>query len=113
MATTALESPKSEKRMEQEYILQEKLSPGTGVQADEAIPYSPPDEHSLKPVYDDTHRKLKSRHIQLIGIGGVVQVRYSLLLPCGKSLLFGPDVSFPNELVPAGRGSKVVSNGVR
>ena len=24
----------------------------------------------LKPVYDSTHRKLKARHIQLIGIGG-------------------------------------------
>ena len=26
----------------------------------------------LKPVYDSTHRKLKPRHIQLIGIGGLV-----------------------------------------
>lgn len=37
--------------------------------AEQAIPYSA-SEDSLKPIYDDTHRKLKPRHIQLIGIGG-------------------------------------------
>lgn len=37
--------------------------------AEQAIPYSS-SEDSLKPIYDDTHRKLKPRHIQLIGIGG-------------------------------------------
>ena len=34
--------------------------------------YSPGDDDSLKPVFDNTHRKLKPRHIQLIGIGGYV-----------------------------------------
>ena len=33
---------------------------------------SPGDDDSLKPVFDNTHRKLKPRHIQLIGIGGYV-----------------------------------------
>jgi yeast amino acid transporter len=32
--------------------------------------YEPDDSDDLKPVYDTTHRKLKPRHIQLIGIGG-------------------------------------------
>lgn len=35
----------------------------------QGLPYSS-SEDSLKPIYDDTHRKLKPRHIQLIGIGG-------------------------------------------
>lgn len=37
---------------------------------DEALPHSPGDDNSTKPVFDNTHRKLKPRHIQLIGIGG-------------------------------------------
>lgn len=37
---------------------------------DQALPYSPDDTDSLKPRIDSTHRKLKPRHIQLIGIGG-------------------------------------------
>lgn len=36
----------------------------------EALPYSPSGDDSLKSRIDSTHRKLKSRHIQLIGIGG-------------------------------------------
>lgn len=35
-----------------------------------AIPYSARSSDELKPRFDDTHRKLKPRHIQLIGIGG-------------------------------------------
>lgn len=30
------------------------------------------DGGSIKPTYDHTHRKLKPRHIQLIGIGGTI-----------------------------------------
>ena len=37
--------------------------------ADSTLPYTYSDD-SFKPVFDDTHRKLKPRHIQLIGIGG-------------------------------------------
>jgi len=41
---------------------------GVKSEATDPMPYSSND--SLKPVYDYTHRKLKPRHIQLIGIGG-------------------------------------------
>ena len=41
-----------------------------GVEPEAARPYSPGGGSSLQPVYDSTHRKLKPRHIQLIGIGG-------------------------------------------
>ena len=35
------------------------------------VSYSPREsDDDIKPVYDSTHRKLKPRHIQLIGIGG-------------------------------------------
>ena len=49
----------------------EKSTVPIGVKADTelAMPYSASDD-SLKPVIDTTHRKLKPRHIQLIGIGG-------------------------------------------
>ena len=30
-------------------------------------------DRSNKPLFDNTHRKLKPRHIQLIGIGGYVE----------------------------------------
>ena len=40
-----------------------------GVRSNSAIAYTASDD-SLKPIFDDTHRKLKPRHIQLIGIGG-------------------------------------------
>ena len=43
-----------------------------GVEPEAARPYSPRGGSSLQPVYDSTHRKLKPRHIQLIGIGGYV-----------------------------------------
>ena len=46
-------------------------APGApGIADEEASPYSPRDSDELKPSYDFTHRKLKPRHIQLIGIGG-------------------------------------------
>ena len=35
--------------------------------------YSLGEAGSLKPLNDKTHRKLKPRHIQLIGIGGYVE----------------------------------------
>jgi hypothetical protein len=43
-----------------------------GGEPEAARPYSPGGGSSLQPVYDSTHRKLKPRHIQLIGIGGYV-----------------------------------------
>ena len=37
---------------------------------DEVRAPSPNSDESNKPLFDSTHRKLKPRHIQLIGIGG-------------------------------------------
>jgi len=46
---------------------------------------------SMKGVYDSTHRKLKPRHIQLIGIGGTIGT--ALYVQIGKSLLNGGPAS--------------------
>lgn len=46
---------------------------------DEEVPYSPGDDDSLKPRIDSTHRRLKPRHIQLIGIGGFVKTNLPIL----------------------------------
>lgn len=63
MASTGFEALSSEKKSENVGKIP--------VDADEAVPrYPSSPTSSLKPVYDDTHRRLKSRHIQLIGIGG-------------------------------------------
>lgn len=42
------------------------------------------DDGTAKPAYDHTHRKLKPRHIQLIGIGGTIGT--ALYVQIGKSL---------------------------
>jgi amino acid transporter len=44
-------------------------------------------EESLPPSYDHTHRKLKARHIQLIGIGGTIGT--ALFVAIGKPLIAG------------------------
>ena len=36
------------------------------------LPYGPDESQDLKPIYDSTHRRLRPRHIQLIGIRGLV-----------------------------------------
>lgn len=72
MASTGFEALSGEQQSQQE----RKPANGTLIakveEADEAVRYSPTDGNSLKPVHDYTHRRLKSRHIQLIGIGGCV-----------------------------------------
>jgi len=42
---------------------------------------------SVKAVHDSTHRKLKPRHIQLIGIGGTIGT--ALYVQIGKGLMNG------------------------
>lgn len=42
---------------------------------------------SMKPSKDQTHRKLKPRHIQLIGIGGTIGT--ALYVQIGKGLMNG------------------------
>lgn len=44
-------------------------------------------EGSIKTVHDSTHRKLKPRHIQLIGIGGTIGT--ALYVAIGKGLMHG------------------------
>ena len=56
------------------------------VEADEklsvnAMPGSPASSVSLKLGCDNTHRRLKSRHIQLIGIGGSVPLLGIITFP--------------------------------
>lgn len=46
---------------------------------------------SLPPSYDHTHRKLKSRHIQLIGIGGTIGT--ALYVQIGRGLTQGGPAS--------------------
>lgn len=43
--------------------------------------------HNISGVHDDTHRKLKPRHIQLIGIGGTIGT--ALYVQIGRGLLNG------------------------
>ncbi|KAL4889714.1 hypothetical protein BDV59DRAFT_104852 [Aspergillus ambiguus] len=49
------------------------------------------DSGSTKPVYDHTHRKLKPRHIQLIGIGGTIGT--ALYVQIGSTLIEGGPAS--------------------
>jgi amino acid transporter len=44
-------------------------------------------EEGSKPVYDHTHRKLKPRHVQLIGIGGTIGT--ALYVQIGQTLAEG------------------------
>ncbi|KAL8693384.1 MAG: hypothetical protein Q9218_001776 [Villophora microphyllina] len=96
MASTGFEIPSSEKRE-----VARKLSVTKDVEVDEAVPpYSTSPAGSLKVVYDDTHRRLKPRHIQLIGIGGEALARCSLRSPYGKSLIRAkPSVSPKQAMV--------------
>ena len=46
---------------------------------------------SVQVVHDNTHRKLKSRHIQLIGIGGTIGT--ALYVQIGRGLMNGGPAS--------------------
>lgn len=83
MASTALDlPPAADVRSIQSSEKHEKKSvdeiPVAYGMDDEARPSSSNHDESVKPLIDSTHRKLKPRHIQLIGIGGFVAI---LLLP--------------------------------
>lgn len=52
---------------------QGSLSVNPSIRHEEAMPFPHEVGNSLKPVYDQTNRRLKPRHIQLIGIGGYLQ----------------------------------------
>jgi amino acid permease len=59
--------------------------PSTGRRRSSMWSQTPAEE--LKPVYDSTHRKLKPRHIQLIGIGGTIGT--ALFVQIGRGLING------------------------
>lgn len=63
--------PTAQHQCKSEKIPHEGMPVARGVD-DEAAPYSLRDSVSLKPVHDSTHRKLKSRHMQLTGIGRAI-----------------------------------------
>ena len=54
-------------------------------------PYSPGGSMNFKPLGDSTHRKLKPRHIQLIGIGGTIGT--ALYVQIGQGLINGGPAS--------------------
>jgi len=60
---------------------------------EEAKPGSPnyPDSVEIKTSYDSTHRQLRPRHIQLIGIGGTIGT--ALYVQIGHGLLNGGPAS--------------------
>ncbi|KAI9734258.1 MAG: hypothetical protein M1834_002362 [Cirrosporium novae-zelandiae] len=69
----------------------------SGKKSEEKIPYDADVEgrrdslSSVQPTYDHTHRQLKSRHIQLIGIGGTIGT--ALYVNIGKGLINGGPAS--------------------
>lgn len=66
MPSTGPESPSGVKRK-----LEGRPSAVKDVEVHDSYPpYSTSPAGSLQVVHDNTHRRLKSRHIQLIGIGG-------------------------------------------
>lgn len=77
MATTGFQTaasdlhPTAHQHVKSEKDVSDQTPMGRGVD-DEAAPNSLRDSVSLKPVYDSTHRKLKPRHVSLIGIGGTI-----------------------------------------
>ncbi|KAI4290547.1 MAG: hypothetical protein L6R35_000160 [Caloplaca aegaea] len=88
MATTGFEARSSEKELQHERSPASKTFSAKGSEVDEAVHYTATDgadSDSLKPVYDFTHRTLKSRHIQLIGIGGGGLAPYSSLSQYGAA----------------------------
>lgn len=71
MTSTGIDLPAASdtRRVEEWQADKTAIAYGTKSEATGPARYSS-SEDSLKPVYDHTHRKLKPRHIQLIGIGG-------------------------------------------
>lgn len=64
-----------------------KHSVVASLKANYGLAASPGYEGSVKAGYDSTHRKLKPRHIQLIGIGGTIGT--ALYVQIGRGLLNG------------------------
>ena len=88
-ATPSLRSHKSEKANLDETPIAYGIKDEEARAGNNLPSYSPDDDssHNLKPVSDSTHRKLKPRHIQLIGIGGTIGT--ALYVQIGRGLLNG------------------------
>jgi amino acid permease len=70
MASTGIEAH-ARTDVQKDDALADTVPLGAGVDEKQApAPYYEDDGVGLKTGYDHTHRKLKPRHIQLIGIGG-------------------------------------------
>lgn len=85
MTSTGFEARSGEKQLQQEKSPGGRTSVAKDGEVDEAAAYSPTDGNSLKPEYG-MHRRLRSRHIQLIGIGGYVNTLDHLPL-CGLLIM--------------------------
>ena len=68
MAATGFSPHKSS--LDEKIALESKRVDRQNSDEENVAPYSPPSPDESKVRYDHTHRKLKPRHIQLIGIGG-------------------------------------------
>lgn len=80
MASTGHEVPQYENKSQPVFNDEEKTFYGAHPRHSSVV-------GSIREVNDQTHRKLKSRHIQLIGIGGTIGT--ALYVQIGRGLLNG------------------------
>lgn len=83
MASTGVDYPSSDPSRSQELMTEDKEKLGYNYDVEGRRPSAV----SVKSVHDSTHRKLKPRHIQLIGIGGTIGT--ALYVQIGKGLMNG------------------------
>ena len=69
----------------------DKKIQGLSVDEEKTEPRRSDSVGSVRAVHDNTHRKLKSRHIQLIGIGGTIGT--ALYVQIGRGLMNGGPAS--------------------
>ena len=75
--STAGHQEQHEKKSGNDQASGEKLSSIPGNDYEEVVEYANEDLDQFTPHHDKTHRRLKPRHIQLIGIGGCVHVSHN------------------------------------
>lgn len=87
MDSTAFEATQGGLQLQQEGSNAGRFAATNNHEIEKAVLDSPTDGNSLKPASDSTHRRLKSRHIQLIGIGGTIGT--ALFVQIGQPLIQG------------------------
>lgn len=94
MASTALDSrytagyqEQHEKKSLNDQARREKLSSIPGNDSEAVVQYATEDLDQFTPHHDNTHRRLKPRHIQLIGIGGCVHMSHHQFRDFDTSIL--------------------------